>query len=205
MTTTLQPDPIERALGELSDRIRRARQSSGLTLAEFGKRCGLSASAIQKIESQSMAPSVAVVMKIAAGLGVHVGDLLAPPEVILADLAVQRSDEHTKLPGNDDLRCYRLSATIENADLEAWRIILAPQTHAMMARPLRTYEQIVFCERGRVEIELDHAKYVLDAGDTLHCLDKQLYACANLVDTESAYVICGRFPHGPPYSRAKTR
>ena len=162
-------------------------------------------SSIQKIENQSMLPSVAVIMKIAAGLGVHVGDLLAPPEVIVADLAVQRADEHTKLPGDEHLQCYRLSATIENAGLEAWRIVLAPRTRSIMARPQRTYEQVVFCEYGAVELELDHKKYKLRAGDTLHCLDKLLYSCTNLVDEDSAYVICGRFPHGPPHSRVKAK
>jgi transcriptional regulator with XRE-family HTH domain len=190
---------IRRALDELSDRIRRARQAAGLSLAEFGKRCDLSASAIQKIENRAMTPSVSVVMKIAAGLGVHVGDLIAPPDVVDADLVVQRAGEHTQLQiGETRLQCFRLSSAIVGSKLEAWRIVAAPRSRSLMVRPQRTFEQIVFCERGRIELELDHKTYSLAAGDTLHCLDKSLYSIANPGDEEAAYVIAGEYPHTVP-------
>ena len=99
---------IDRTMDELSDRIRRARRITGLSLAEFGKRCGLAAATIQKIENRTMAPTIPVAMKIAHGLGIHVGELLSPSDEVNEDLVVQQSGNHARLPGDPDLLCFRL-------------------------------------------------------------------------------------------------
>lgn len=196
---------IDRAMGDLSDRIRRARQAAGLSLAEFGKRCGLAAATIQKIENRAMSPTIPVAMKIAHGLGLHVGDLLSPPDLSSEDLVMQRAGDHALLPGDAELQCFRLSAAIEGAELEAWRMVVAPRSRAVMAVPQVTYEQIVFCEAGRIVLELDEQRHEMKAGDTLHCLQRQLYSIENPADKKASYIIAGRFPHGPLRSWASVK
>jgi transcriptional regulator with XRE-family HTH domain len=195
-TTVIDPLEIQRAIDELGDRVRRARRAAGLSLAEFGKRCGLSASAIQKIENRSMAPSIPVIMKIAAGLGMHVGDLLAPPKQLDLELVVQRAREHTEVWADDEIVCHRLSAALPGSKLEAWRITLAPGVRRQMGAPQRTFEQVALCVRGCVELELGSEVYVLQIGDTLHCKDKLLFSCANPGPEEAEYIIAGHYPHG---------
>jgi transcriptional regulator with XRE-family HTH domain len=192
---------IDRALDELSDRIRRARQGAGLSLADFGKRCGLSPSAIQKIENKSMSPSIAVVMKIAGGLGVHVGDLLSPPEPVDADIVILKAGAHPSIPGAEGMQSLRLSSAVPGSELEAWRMVVAANSHFVMASPQRSFEQIVVCEAGSITLELDQVTYALQAGDTLHCVDKALYSCANTTSEPATYLLFGKFPHGPPRSR----
>lgn len=196
---------IDQAMDDLSDRIRRARKSAGLSLADFGKRCGLSAATIQKVENRAMAPTIPVAMKIAHGLGLHVGDLLSPPDVVPEDLILQKAGEHALLPGEDDLQCYRLSAPIKDSELEAWRMLVAPRYRAVMAVPQVTHEQIVFCEAGRIVLEMDQQRHAMSAGDTLHCLERQLYSIENPGDVAASYVIAGRFPHGPLRSWTSVR
>ena len=174
----MSPNEIELKLLELGDRVRTARQAAGFTLVEFGKLCGLSASTIQKIESRTMVPSIAVAMKIAFGLGIHVGDLIAPSPATSVDIVVQRLGEHAEL-STQDFGNFRLSANIVNSDLEGWRVTIEPESRFVMPRPQRTFEQVIVCERGCVEMDLDHVIYSLQAGDTLHSLEKSLYSLAN--------------------------
>ena len=57
------------ALAEMAYQIRACRAADGLTLKQLAARSGVAASTIHKVESQQMVPTVAVLLKIAKGLG----------------------------------------------------------------------------------------------------------------------------------------
>ena len=64
-------------------------------------------------------------------------------------------------------------------------------------RPQQLDEQIVFCERGHVELEFAGAGQIfkLSPGDTLHCRAQLLHRVSNTGKGEAAYMMTGRFPH----------
>lgn len=76
MTEAQQLDPLV-----LGRRVRHFRNAAGLTLDELGERVGKPAPYLSLLENGKKEPRVALVMDIAATLGVEVGDLLAntPP------------------------------------------------------------------------------------------------------------------------------
>jgi transcriptional regulator with XRE-family HTH domain len=57
-------DLIETRLSEISERIRKGRESQHLTLAELGQRSGVAPSTIQKIENRQMIPSILVILNL---------------------------------------------------------------------------------------------------------------------------------------------
>ena len=60
---------IDGELAQISRRIRRWREEKGLTLQQLAERSDLATSTVQKVETGQMIPSVAVLLKVARGLG----------------------------------------------------------------------------------------------------------------------------------------
>lgn len=177
---------------ELSERIRKGREASGFTLFQLGERSGVAPSTIQKIEARQMTPSIAVILKIAAGLKIEPGELIAPSAEARLDIIVQREGRHARMIAAPELVFEKLSADILGSTLDSWRIIIEPGSSTRLTRPHPLDESVFLCEYGTVEIELDDKVYTLAAGDTLHCRSKALHGLANLGDERAAYVITGR-------------
>ena len=97
-------DLIEARVAELSERIRRWRGEVGLTLVELGQKSGVAASTIQKIERQQMIPSIAVLLKIAFGLGIEAGDLIAPRDLSKLNVILQEMGQHACIKASTKLK-----------------------------------------------------------------------------------------------------
>jgi transcriptional regulator with XRE-family HTH domain len=66
----------EREQGELlGSRVRRLRQSKGWTLAELGRRAGLAASTLSKVENNQLSLTYNNLTKLASGLGIDIAAL----------------------------------------------------------------------------------------------------------------------------------
>lgn len=193
----MSADLIELRLVELSARIKKGRESESLTLVELGERSGVAPSTIQKIENRQMTPSIAVILKIATGLGIEPGDLIAPRNPSRLNTVLQRVGQFAKIVASDELRFEKLSADILGSELESWRIILGAGCEMKLSRPQQLDEQIIFCERGHVEFEFasQAQKFQLSAGDTLHCRTQLLNKVSNTGKGDAAYTMTGRFPH----------
>ncbi len=61
----------------LGERIRRLRQDRKMTLGEAGKKTGLAASTLSKIENDQMSPTFDVVQKLAHGFDIDITDIFA--------------------------------------------------------------------------------------------------------------------------------
>ena len=87
--------PVDAELEGISQRIREARERAEFTLQELARRSGVAPSSIQKVETGQMIPSVAVVMKIARGLGVRAGELVdGVPEDEVPLVHLRPEDRH---------------------------------------------------------------------------------------------------------------
>jgi len=195
-------DFIELRLAEISDYIRQAREKIGLTLNELSERSGVAPSTIQKIESRQMTPSIAVILKLAAGLGVEAGEMIAPRSPPKHDIVVQSTGQYASMSASKKMRYEKLSADIRGAEIESWRIVIAAAYGTKLFRPQLFLEIVVFCERGTIELDFDEQTCALAAGDTLHSRSKSLVAVHNIGDVEAAYILTGRFPHSLHYDIA---
>lgn len=193
----MSADLIELRLVELSARIKKGRENEGLTLVELGERSGVAPSTIQKIENRQMTPSIAVILKIATGLGIEPGDLIAPRNPSRLNTVLQRASQHAKIVASKEFRFEKLSADILGSELESWRIVITAGSEMKLSRPQQLDEQIFFCERGHVELEFAGQVQVfqLAAGDTLHCRAQLLQRVSNTGKGEASYMMTGRFPH----------
>lgn len=187
-------DLIETRLLEISERIRKGRESQHLTLAELGQRSGLAPSTIQKIENRQMTPSIVVILKIAAGLGFEGRDLIAPPEPSPLHILLQRTGQHATIVVSKELKFEKLSAEIAGSELECWRLVITAGHEVKFSVPQGLHELVMFCERGQVELEFARQQvYRLCVGDTLHCRSQVIHRIANHGINEAALTMSGRF------------
>jgi transcriptional regulator with XRE-family HTH domain len=194
-TSEAGPYLLEVRLGEISDRIKQGRERHKLTLAQLGKRSKVAASSIQKIENRQMTPSIAVILKLAAGLGIEPADLIAPANPSRLNIVVERVGQHLRMGSDTDLMYEKLSADMADTQLECWRIYLPPRHDATLPTPVRLEEFVVICEKGRVELDFGRERYELKPGDTLHCKSAVMHGLRNLTAKPASYLNAGRFPH----------
>ena len=154
---------IDAELARLSDRIGRWREERGLSRRELAQRSGVAVSTVHKVESGQMVPSVAVVLKLAHGLGRRPSEILAESE----------ARPETRI---DEVR--------------AWRIALGPGASTGGPATLRG-QVLVVCERGRVVVETDVGVRYLDGGEVTHVRANRPFVCRNAGEAPADMVLTG--------------
>ena len=85
----------------IGEAVRRRREELRLTGAQLAEKAGMAPSAVSQIETGKRTPSSSSVVKLAAALGVEVGDLFPKGQASLLDLAGER--RQSKLPDVADM------------------------------------------------------------------------------------------------------
>jgi len=158
---------VETELEAIALRVRRWRDGSNLTLQELARRSGVAASTIQKIETQQMIPSIAVLLKIAHGLGCPPADLVRsdPGDNCVACL---RAENRRPVGLNERMRIECLVGDLSEQHLEVWRITHEPGSGSGRTRFRFDGETLIVCESGEITFYVGEQEFLLRAGDTLH-------------------------------------
>jgi transcriptional regulator with XRE-family HTH domain len=144
--------------------LRRLRREKGLTLEELAQRSGVSRAMLSQIESTKVNPTIAVVWKISAGLGVPFADLLGPAEA--APVEVLRVAEARYLWSQDKtFRSRPLVTNVPGHKVELYEIWLAPRAgHPAEPHPRGSREFLSVLE-GKLRLEVGGEPFALVAGD----------------------------------------
>jgi transcriptional regulator with XRE-family HTH domain len=148
-------------LGVLVRRLRAARQLSLRTLAE---RTGFSASFLSQVENGQASPSIASMERIAAALGVTLGQFFqatesSPPAVLRATARVALNSQWSKA------RIEALSADVPASRIEPVLVTL-DAGGASGAHPYASpREEFAFVLDGSVVLTLGETEQVLECGD----------------------------------------
>lgn len=160
------PD-IDHEIERVARRIRERRENEGLTLGDLAERSGVAPSTIQKVETGQMTPSVAVLLKIARGLGRSVSDFVRDDEEP-TDFVHLRPEDRPRIGPRDGVTFERISGDLAEPTLEMWRIELEPGSPGPR-RPIEyDGEALVVCERGRPTLFVGDAEVPLAPGDSVH-------------------------------------
>ncbi len=158
---------VEDEIAQVARRIRRRREQERLTLGELAERSGVAPSTIQKVETGQMTPSVAVLLKIARGLGRSVSDFIRDDEPARA-LVHLRSEDRPRIGPRDGTAFERVSGDVPDPKLEMWRVHVEPGSVGPK-RPIQYQgEALIVCERGRPTLLVGEHEVVLGTGDSLH-------------------------------------
>jgi transcriptional regulator with XRE-family HTH domain len=161
---------LEDDLKRIAARIRTWRTDARLTLQQLGDRSDVSASTIHKIENLQTVPTIAVLLKVAHGLGRKSSELLA--EVEVGDqVAVLRGDDRPRARFGSGGEIEHLIGTIPRSQLDVWRIRLAPDTGVGMPGTEAWQfhgEVALLVEHGFIDAMIGNESYTLSKGDSLH-------------------------------------
>jgi transcriptional regulator with XRE-family HTH domain len=159
---------LEVKIARIAQRIKQRRSEMGLSIREAAKLTGTSPSTIQKIESNEMVPSIAILMKIAQGLKQHVTVLFEdenePDEVAL----MRRSErEVVNIPASK-LKVADLGSSIIDANLEVTLLTIEKSGVSGKDPLIHEGEEIKFCLEGRIAYFINDHEYHLESGDCIH-------------------------------------
>jgi transcriptional regulator with XRE-family HTH domain len=184
---------IESDLARISRRIREWRKQKGLTLQELAERSHLATSTIQKIEAGQMIPSVAVLLKVARGLGRRPAELVHDganePDAIL-----MRADARHPVGVRGRMWVERLSGDLSGSALESWRVTLHPGVSSGRGAIQYDGEELVVCEAGSVVFRVGEDEHVLGPGDSLHFRASIAHGWRNDGTAVARFTVTGTVP-----------
>lgn len=157
-------------LKRIAARIRTWRNDARLTLQQLGDRSAVSASTIHKIENLQTVPTIAVLLKVANGLGRRPSELLA--EIEVGDqVAILRRDERPRAQLGDGGELEHLIAAIPRGQLDLWRVRLEPGIGVGMpgSEPWQFRGEVaLLVEEGNVEVTVGGESFEIGRGDSMH-------------------------------------
>lgn len=162
-------------LRRIAARVKSWRAEAGLTLQEASARSGVSASTVHKIENLQMVPTIAVLLKVAHGLGRRPHELF-DDHGKAGQAALMRCSDRDVLETRAGSLLERVVGAIDEAEIDVWRVTHDPGCGSQAAPdspPLRYRgELVILVETGTLHVTVgippDAEAYVLSRGDTLH-------------------------------------
>ena len=186
------PRELDPELSRISERIRLWREEAGLTLQELARKSEVATSTIQKVETEQMIPSLAVILKIARGLDRRPADLVRDAADEVDVIHLTRRERHP-IGVADRMLCERMSGDLFEPAFEMWRVTIHPGESS--GQPIHwDGEELVCCERGSVVFLVGEHDHVLRAGDTLHFKASIPHAWRNEGESPARFTVTGTFP-----------
>lgn len=160
--------PAQVSLARLGEKVAAARRAAGISMAELAARSGVAASTVHKVEAGVMVPGVAVLLKIAAGLGRPVSGFLDDsPATGCLQIVAARDRPLIRSPSHK-IRIQRLAGPLPGSTLEAYLLVLAPGAHSGSEPFVHRGAEIANCLSGRIRFTVDGQDVMMGPGDTLH-------------------------------------
>ena len=182
---------LDDELDEISDRIRSWREERGISRQELAELSGVATSTVHKVETRQMTPSIAVVLKLAHGLGRRPAEIIAEAEPE-PSVAIRRSDDHPATTTGSG-RYVRLSAYLVGGEMEIWRVTLQPGVGSG-SRLRFDGEVFIACERGAVALDVGGGRHTLATGDTAHFTATNAFSYGNEGERPNRFLLAATLP-----------
>jgi transcriptional regulator with XRE-family HTH domain len=169
-------EPVEKPL--VGRNIQNIRKKRNLTLGVLAEKSGVSKAMLSQIEAEKVNPTVAMVWKIAQGLGVELQDLLSGGAEMTRKFNVVRKDSITTLDTkNDEVHLQVLSPISMVDDIEMYLLTFRPGGTLSSSPHFPRTEEYLTIIKGEVEVTAGEHTTHLHEGDFIdyHCdVDHQI-------------------------------
>lgn len=183
---------MDEQLARIAQKIKTWRTEESLSLQQLGDRCGVSPSTIHKIENGQSVPTIAVVLKLARGLGRRAGELVedgpAPVEA-----SVTRRAERNKVETSTGTAIEWLAQGLPQSDLNVWRLTLPASFDSTKdSVPMLHGDVVLLVEEGEVIATIGDREFKLGDGDSLHFKASTPYCWRNSAGVPARAILIGR-------------
>ncbi|WP_027155786.1 helix-turn-helix domain-containing protein [Mesorhizobium sp. WSM2561] len=169
---------VERVSATVSQNLRSFRRQSALTLDELSRRSGVSKGMLVEIEKGTANPSIAILCRTAAALGVSVADFVNVAPTVPARI-VQPHDASTLWRGPKGGSATLLVGTQGPDMIELWRWTMFPgETFESPGHSPGTLE-LINVETGELTLKLADTDLVIQPGSSVLARTEDRHAYLN--------------------------
>ena len=187
---------MDESVIRVATRIKKWRGEAALSLQQLASRSGVSPSTIHKIEHNQTIPTIAVVLKLATGLGRHATELF-DEEDCDANTIVVRADERNEVITPRGAQVQALAGELDATEVGLWRMVQPPGFSFGNDSPGRVNgELILLVEEGRLAVTVGEQHLALEAGDSLHLEASSAYHCKNDSERPATVLLAGHLAQG---------
>ncbi len=149
-------------------KIRWLRRRKHLTLAGLAKRCECTTGLLSKIESGKSNPSLAILNKIAAALGISLADLMAGESRSACHDSAANGE--TALPWTPTAKGYEFQLLAGKRTEKLMQPVLIRARKGRLRKGAMNHpgEEWIHMLKGRMRYRVGSAEYVLNPGDSLY-------------------------------------
>jgi len=162
---------------EVGQRIREFRQRKGWTLEDLSSRCGLSVSFLSQVERGLSSLSISSLQAICKAMEIPLTYFFAAPSG--NSLVLKAGRPRSRLRIEDSGVTYNvLSGPMSERMLEALVAEFPPNyRHPLITHP---GEEFGYVLEGKIELQIEDEKFVLEPGDSFHIFSSQPHTIRNL-------------------------
>jgi transcriptional regulator with XRE-family HTH domain len=173
-------------LGVLGERIQALRTERGLTLQALADRSEVSVSMLSAVERGAKAPTIVVLDRIAAGLGIPLTRLITQPERMI----VRRAADQDTVQEPGGWQRTILTPVVPGVNFEWIRSTLPPRCEAGTYPPYAAgSHEFIVVESGTVTLTVDDEIVILGEGDSLYLAADVILSYANHSDAPCTYYV----------------
>jgi len=179
-------DTVSKDAGQVGERLRRIRKTSGLSLKEVATRAGCSESLLSKVENDRANPSLSMLHRIVASLGTNMASLFGNADGGNQVVYPRHQRPHIELASRHarQIVLERLIPEDGGHLLQANVHIVAPGGDSSGAIT-HEGEELGYVLEGSLELTVDGTVYRIEAGDCFVFRSELPHAYRNIGDREA--------------------
>lgn len=154
-------------MNPVADFVKRFRASRELSLDALAEMTGVSRSMLCQIEQEKTSPTLAILGKLAEGMGVRLGDLVDPGRGSVLYRRVSVDESKVTRSRDKSFECALLTAESPNRHLEFFRFEFSKPGRHRSEGHGKNAREYVFVEKGEMTLAVGGERFELRAGDLL--------------------------------------
>jgi len=179
----------------IAGRLREWRLGENMTLQNLADRSDVSPSTIHKIENGQSVPTIAVLLKLAEGLGRRAAELLEDdrPESFVSHT---HTHDRPRIVTKRGTRIEWVVDGLTDPILEMWRASYPPEYST--GDDLIRNEQgefIILCQEGELTVQLGDDHFEMQPGDSVHFKANRPFGWRNRGSSQAVVLLIGALPH----------
>lgn len=153
---------------EVGKRLKSLRMESGLTLRRLAEKSGVAFTTIQKIESNSISPTIGILMKIARGLDVKMTALLEEEPQARQVHFIEKKERKRASINRQDIEVQYIAQNLIDPKMFGFHLTVGPDCGSGSDPLTHGGEETVIGVQGIIDFVVGEQKFRINPGDCLH-------------------------------------
>jgi transcriptional regulator with XRE-family HTH domain len=170
----------------VADNVRSLRKNRGYSLDDLAARSGVSRASLSQIETSKTNPTISILWKIAAGLGVPFAALLGDEKVERVRV-LRRGDQQVLRSADQRMESRPLMPAGASPNVEMYELRLVPRTVSVSEPHARGTTETLVVLTGVLRLRAADEVYELAAGDSVFFLADVSHSYENPGRVEARY------------------